>query len=137
MTMRKNRHAAPARKIRPAYLLQKSLESLEPRFLLSVVFVHDTGNITTNGTNLQPAINAAALGDTIVLDANVSYLAPTSSFNLPNKTTGSGTITIESSAVYNGTGLPAGVRVGPSQSNLMPKLLTPGFNAPVIKTATA
>ena len=111
------------------------LQALEPRVLLTTTFVHDSGNITTNGTNFQNAINAAALGDTIVLDANIVYLASVNGFTLPSKT-GTGTITIESATIYNGTGLNAGVRVGPSDASLMPQIQTPGSNAPVFLTAT-
>src|ERR1044071_8523636 len=99
-----------ARRARASQMFHAVLQTLEPRLLLTTTFVHDTGNITTNDANLQNAINAAALGDTIVLDANVVYVAGGSGFNLPSKG-GVGTLTIESSTIFNNTGLPAGVRV--------------------------
>ncbi len=40
----------------------------------STVFVHDTGNQTTNGTNLQNAYNSATCGQDIVLDDGITYL---------------------------------------------------------------
>ena len=110
------------------------MEALEPRVLLTVTPVTDTGNIATNGTNLQTAINNAVYGDIIVLDANASYLCPSGGFLLPYKS-GTGTITIESADIYNGLGhLPAGVRVGAGVAQYMPKLLTGGGNSAVIKT---
>src|SRR5262249_46645244 len=103
--------------------------------------VADTGNMATNGTNLNNILNgttkhggiALAQGDTIVLQAGVSYLAPTS-FTL-KYIAGVGTITIESSDIYyNQGGLVAGKRVGASVAQYMPKLLTGGSNNPIIKT---
>src|SRR3712207_3492073 len=48
----------------------------------------------TNATELQGALDNAQLGDTIVLQAGVTYIG---NFILPNKTTGSGYVTIQSS----------------------------------------
>lgn len=49
----------------------------------------DTGNPVTNGTNLQTAINNAAYGDTLVLQAGTVYRTSGAfvSFTLPNKGT--------------------------------------------------
>src|SRR5690242_8682355 len=71
------------------------LEALEPKVFLTVTPVPDTGSMVQNGTNLQAQINAAVLGDTLVLTAGAVYLAPAGGFTLPYKT-GSGTLTIES-----------------------------------------
>ena len=49
--------------------------STQPAVTGSVVPVHDTGNVATNGVNLQNAYNAAACGSQIVLDAGVEYRA--------------------------------------------------------------
>jgi hypothetical protein len=81
------------------------------------------------GPALQTAINNAALGDTITLDANTTYVG---TFTLRNKTTGSGWITIQSSNLAQ---LPAaGVRVTPADAANMPNLQAPGSNAQAIKT---
>jgi hypothetical protein len=80
----------------------------------------------------QQALNAAQLGDTIILQAGTTY---TGWFTLPNKTTGSGWITIRSSAM---DALPAeGVRVGPSDAANMPKVVSQGGNTAAIRTAAA
>ena len=69
-----------------------------------------------------------ALGDTIVLTANATYLAPGSGYVLQNITSGTGTIVIESSDIYNNLGhLTAGVRVSPSLSAYMPHMETRGI----------
>jgi len=49
--------------------------SAQPAVTGTVVAVHDSGNVATNGTNLQTAYNAAACGSQIVLDAGVEYRA--------------------------------------------------------------
>ena len=95
-----------------------SLEPLEQRVLLNAYVVSETGDIMQNGVNLQNDINAATAGDTITIDAGVICQG---AFTLPNKAfaVGSGTITIESSMLAS---LPVGVRVGPAQAALMPKI---------------
>ena len=62
------------------------------------------------GGNLQAAINGAAAGDTIVLDAGATYTGP---FTLPAKS-GDSYTTIQSSRISEITG-----RVTPSQSGLL------------------
>lgn len=47
----------------------------QPPVTGATTHVHDSGNITTNGANLQTAYNAASCGDQIVLDAGVEYRA--------------------------------------------------------------
>lgn len=49
--------------------------STQPAVTGSVIPVHDSGNVLTNGTNLQAAYNAASCGSQIVLDAGVEYRA--------------------------------------------------------------
>jgi hypothetical protein len=80
------------------------------------------------GGDLQAALNAAAPGDTIILEAGATYVGP---FTLPVKQ-GEGWVTIQSSAASQ---LPAGVRVTPGQAALMPKLVSPGRNEPALRTA--
>src|SRR5215510_11043159 len=65
------------------------------------------------GGDLQAAINNAAPGDTIVLEAGATYRGP---FVLPKKT-GDAFITIQSSRAGEIT-----ARVSPSQSGLLAKL---------------
>ena len=79
------------------------------------------------GGNLQAAINGAAPGDTIVLDAGATYTGP---FTLPAKS-GDLYVTIQSSRVSEITG-----RVSPSQSGLLAKLRANFGAEPIIKTAT-
>ena len=79
------------------------------------------------GGDLQSAINAAQYGDTIIVEAGVSY---TGSFVLPLKS-GTGEIVIQSSRVSE---LPEGVRVNPSQAALFAKLQSATPAEPVVKT---
>ncbi|HEV2911712.1 MAG TPA: hypothetical protein VGX92_00230, partial [Pyrinomonadaceae bacterium] len=82
-----------------------------------------------SGGDFQAALNAAAPGDTIILEASASFIGP---FTLPAKaSTSSSFITIQSSALAS---LPAS-RVSPQHASLMPKLLSPGNNLPALLTA--
>jgi len=102
------------------HLQRHLLESLESRLLLAAFNVGDTGNPTTNGQNLQTAINNATSGDVIVLVAGASYMGW---FQLTPKNfpVGSAPITIQSDKIDQ---LPEGQRVSPDQAHLMPKILT-------------
>lgn len=78
-----------------------------------------TGNVinVNAGGDLQAALNSAQLGDTIVLQAGAVFTGP---FTLPNKTSGSGWIYIQSSAYSS---LPApGERVRLLDAINMPKI---------------
>ena len=77
------------------------------------------------GGDLQAAINAAASGDTIILEAGATYRGP---FILPKKT-GDSYITIQSSRASEITG-----RVSPSQSGLLAQLRSNVPGDPVIRT---
>src|ERR1041384_2120513 len=77
--------------------------------------------------DVQAAIDAAQPGDTIVIQAGVTF---TGGFVLPAKS-GTGEIVIQSSRVSE---LPEGVRVNPSQSALFAKLQTNDVE-PVVRTA--
>jgi hypothetical protein len=82
------------------------------------------------GDNLQTAINNAQPGDTLILDAGVSFTGP---ITLPAKNGGS-YITIQSSALAQ---LPAaGVRVSPSNSAQMPRIVSPGLGYAALMTAS-
>src|SRR5262249_12317342 len=69
------------------------------------------------GGNLQAALDTAQLGDTIVLQAGVTF---TGEFKLPNKTTGSGWIYVVSSQLARLP--PPGSRVGPGNAVNMPRI---------------
>ena len=98
--------------------------------LLFFVFSASTSLAATlvvpNGGDLQAAINSAAPGDTIVLDAGATYRGP---FTLPKKT-GDLYVTIQSSRAGEITG-----RVSPAQSDLLAKLRS-SIADPIIKTAS-
>src|ERR1041385_362180 len=81
--------------------------------------------VVPSGGDLQAAINSAAPGDTIVLDAGATYRGP---FTLPKKT-GDLYITIQSSRAAEITG-----RVSPSQSGLLAKLRS-SIADPIVRTA--
>src|ERR1035437_9773023 len=95
--------------LRPLRARRLFFEFLEARTLLTVFNLHQ-------GDNLQTTLTNCAQGDTIILDAGATF---TGAFTLPAKS-GSGTITIESSAIAS---LSAGTRVGPAVANLMPKII--------------
>ncbi|MEO7963667.1 MAG: Ig-like domain-containing protein, partial [Gemmatimonadaceae bacterium] len=86
--------------------------------------------VVNSGGSFQNALNSAQRGDEIVLQAGATF---TGNFVLPTKTgtSSNGWITIRSSQLSS---LPVGVRVGPSQASLMPRVLTPNADA-AIKTA--
>ena len=115
-----------------------STRSFRPGFkaLLLLLFVFtaaQSGRAATRavgvGANLQQALDAAQPGDTLVLEAGAAFVGP---FTLPNKQ-GDGWITIQSSALAQLPG--EGRRVTPADAALMPKLLSPGFGEPALKTA--
>ena len=82
------------------------------------------------GGDLQGAIDRAKPGDTITLQAGVAYVGPIS---LPNKGAGSDWIYIRSSAIDRLP--PSGVRVGPDDSQYMPKILAPKAGSSALVTA--
>jgi len=93
-----------------------------PREFVDTAIVPSPGRtlaVTSSG-DFQEALDQARPGDEIVLAAGAVYRGP---FILPNKTTGSGWITIRSSAV--GREFPSpGTRVQPSLAAKMPKLVS-------------
>jgi hypothetical protein len=100
-----------------------------PPLMFEVPYERPAGKTITvaSGGNLQAAIDGAALGDTIVLQAGAVFNGP---IVLRNKTSGSGWIYIQSSAY---TSLPApGVRVSSTLANFMPKIqVAPGIGAAI------
>lgn len=90
----------------------------------------------TAGGSFQSALNNANCGDTILLASGVTFTGP---FNLPYKVctgTDADLITIQTSAYAS---LPAvGVRIAPSNTGVMSKLVTNGIgggDAPIITTS--
>jgi hypothetical protein len=94
-----------------------------------------TGPATTAGStvnvppggNVQAAIDAARLGDTIVLAAGATYRGP---ITLPAKA-GEGWLVIRSSGADE---LPAGRRVGPADAGRMARIVSPQAGEPAIRT---
>jgi hypothetical protein len=86
-----------------------------------------TTDVDENGRALQKAIDDAQYGDAVIVRPGVTYRM--GSFELRKKL-GSGWITIESSAMD--VALPEGRRVSPADAKSMPRLISPGWNAPVI-----
>ena len=104
------------------------IERLESRWLLA------TFN-PLNSAALSSALSSAQLGDTIILKANTSGTVYTGPFTLPNKTTGSGWITIQSE---NAGLLPAeGTRVTPADAPNMARIQAGGSNVSALSTATS
>ena len=88
-----------------------------PQTFIDTTYSPPSGNtiVVNAGGNLQTAINNAVLGDTIVLQAGATFTGP---FTLPNKTSGSGWIYIQSSAYASLP--PPGTRVAISDATNMP-----------------
>ena len=116
--------------VNASFLRQKQrglclFESLDSRLLLTTFQPLDAAAFSA-------ALTSAQLGDTIILKAGTTY---SGQFTLPNKTTGTGWITIQSSALAS---LPTdGTRVGPANAANMPKLVAPGANASVVRTSAS
>ena len=104
-----------------------------PRVLLDTQYVPPTGAVinVAAGDSFQAALNSARPGDTIILQAGVTYITPPDGFVMPNKA-GTGWVVVRSS---NTAGLPAeGARVTPGQAASMPRILTTGL-WPAVSTA--
>src|SRR5215813_13963015 len=113
---------------RPATLAQGDPEP--PRVFLDTTYVAPAGK-TINvaaGDDLHAAINKAQPGDVIKLQAGATF---TGNFRLPNKI-GSDWIVIRSSAA-DADLPPAGTRVTPAKSAIMPKLISRNSD-PVVYT---
>ena len=98
--------------------------------LADPVNLYRGGALYASGSSFQAALDTAELGDVIELEAGTTFAGP---FILPNKTSGSGWITVRSSTAAS---LPAaGARVDPAVHALyMPKLTNGGSAAPVLAT---
>jgi len=106
-----------------------------PRQAVNTDLPTPTGKTITlaAGGDFQAALNTAALGDVIVLQAGATYSGP---FTLPNKS-GSGWIIVRSSASDSSLP-PPGARVSPSDASAMAKIITPNLQndwPPAVQTA--
>ena len=111
--------------------LAQTLPAL-PRAYVDTTMPVQTGTTytVTSCTNLQTTINSAALGDTIIINSSLTCVGQ---FTLPEKTTGSGWIIIQSSALANLP--PEGVRINPSvHAQYMPKILTNSISGSAFST---
>jgi len=101
--------------------------------LLSVAqFAHATTWTCVTSADLTTALGSSVLGDTIVLTSPNTF---TGTFTLPNKTTGTGWITVQSSALAS---LPApGVRVATTDATNMPKIQAPSGSQSSLAIDTA
>ncbi|MGE0131189.1 MAG: fibronectin type III domain-containing protein [Blastocatellales bacterium] len=103
-----------------------------PRVYLNTGYTAPTGRTiaVTAGGDFQAALNQAQPGDVITLQAGVTF---TGNFVLPNKS-GSEWIVIRSSTA-DANLPPAGTRITPSYSAVMPKIISPN-SEPAIRTAS-
>jgi PKD repeat protein len=103
---------------------QTLVDPERPRIFLDTTYAPPTGNriAVRAGGDLQSALNQAAPGDEIVLDAGATYLAPPDGFSLPPKF-GDRWITIRGATP---AGISAeGTRINPSQhAAAMPKIVS-------------
>jgi len=113
---------------RPATLAPGDPEP--PRVFLDTTYVAPAGKTinVAEGEDVQAAINKAQPGDMIKLQAGATF---TGNFRLPNKN-GSDWIVIRTSAA-DADMPPAGTRVTPANSAIMPKLISPN-SRPVVYT---
>jgi hypothetical protein len=99
-----------------------------PRVRLDTRYVAPSGKtiVVREGGNLQKALDAAAPGDVIALEAGATF---TGNFTLPRKS-GSGWITIRSATPD--ASLPReGERITPEHSRLLAKIVTPNVDAAI------
>jgi hypothetical protein len=115
--------------IRPAVAL---LPQLPQAYIDTSTIPVATGTTRSVGAggDFQAALNAAQPGDMIVLQPGAVFQGP---FTLPNKTSGTGWITVRTS-VPDGSFPVPGTRVTPAQAPLMPKLVA--ASGSVITTAS-
>jgi hypothetical protein len=95
-----------------------------PRASVNVAMPSVTGRSIWVGAggDLQGALNAAQLGDEVVLQAGATFVG---NYTLPTKSSGSGWIVVRTS----GSLPPSGTRVTPSMSGQLAKIVTPKDNA--------
>ena len=101
-----------------------------PRVYIDTTYQAPTGTVRRAHTSAEftAALNAAQPGDTIVLDAGVTYVAPTSSFRVPYKDNPNHKWIYVTSSNYAKLP-PPGTRVSPADAVNMPKLVGPSAAA--------
>ena len=104
-----------------------------PRVYLNTDYTPSAGRViaVTAGGDFQAALNQAQPGDVITLQAGATF---TGNFTLPNKSGQSQWIVIRSS-ISDANLPPAGTRVTPAYSAVMPKIISPNAE-PAIRTAS-
>lgn len=105
-----------------------------PRVLLNTTFPEATGRTIAvhEGGDLQAALNTAVPGDTVMLQAGATFIAPPGGFMLPSKPNAAGQWIVVCSS--NLAALPAGGRVNPSHASAMAKIVSADVS-PAIATA--
>jgi hypothetical protein len=109
-----------------------------PRVYLDTNFTPPAGRMLTvnAGEDLQAAFNAAVPGDTIVLAAGASFLAPSGGYVLPAKANPQNQWIVVRTSTAGG--LPAaGTRVNPSYAAAMPKILSRDTTPALVTAAGA
>lgn len=99
-----------------------SLQGQElPRILIDTTYRTPSGSTTAvnSGGNLQTAINNAACGDILSLEAGATF---TGNFTLPDKDCADGEFVVIRTSTPDGVFPRPGNRVGPSHASLMAKL---------------
>ncbi len=130
--------ALPQQRFTPSCAINPSLVSLLALICFAFSFQSEARATTLPvpaGGNFQAALDAAQLGDTIVLAAGAIYPGP---FTLPNKPVGTGTdadyITIRTGP--DDTNLPpGGVRISPAYSPALAQIVSPGSAYNALNTA--
>jgi hypothetical protein len=98
---------------------------------MATIFVPSSGTPTANMAALQAAVNSAAPGDTVTVQAGGLF---DGTLTLPSKALGSAIITVRTDQL---TSLPAaGSRVSPADAVFMPRVRIIVNNAPGIRTCT-
>jgi hypothetical protein len=106
-------------------------DARRPRALVDTTLVLPSGRIVVvePGADLQGALDRAAPGDVLELQAGATYVGP---FVLPDKA-GEGWITIRSAALAQA--VPEETRVTPAHASLMARIVGGGAGAVAIETA--
>jgi hypothetical protein len=104
-----------------------------PRVYLDTTYTPPTGRTIAvpAGGDFQAALNAAAPGDVITLQAGATFLGP---FTLPTKP-GSGWIIVRTSAPDSSLPLP-GRRISPASTAVMPKIVVGASMGGAVRTAS-
>jgi hypothetical protein len=109
-----------------------SVRARTPSVLLDTTYAPPTGGVIDvhAGEDLQAALDRAAPGDQVVLDAGATF---TGNFVLPRKA-GTGLIVVRSSDVG---ALPEGVRAGAHDAAHMARIVSPSFDGAISTAAGA